>query len=160
MLLWCQQRALVQKLSGCNHMKCSCGYQFCWLCGEEIVVTFGSGTSTCSYRFLLFNKTFLLLSELYPLHYKTGACAGLQMASVDSLSIPRQVCLLPFRMFLCWYRSLISSLSQAVRVVVSPIKFGLFAIPTGIGWVGTDDHSDCDLHPSMTRVTNKRNVLC
>eukprot|EP01031_Cornospumella_fuschlensis_P033225 gene33225-40199_t len=26
----------VQKISGCNHMKCQCGASFCWLCGQQV----------------------------------------------------------------------------------------------------------------------------
>eukprot|EP00741_Cyanophora_paradoxa_P017154 tig00020960_g16566.t1 len=28
-------RAMVERSSGCNHMTCRCGYQFCYLCGGE-----------------------------------------------------------------------------------------------------------------------------
>ena len=43
--------ALVQKSSGCNHMECTCGHEFCWLCGETI-----------------------LISGCYPPHYKVDVC--------------------------------------------------------------------------------------
>jgi len=75
--------ALVQKSSGCNHMECKCGCEFCWLCKERILV----GGS-------------------YPMHYKVGACAGLQMSDRDELGIGRSV----------------------ARVVVTPAKYGLIGV--------------------------------
>lgn len=63
--------ALVQRAEGCNHMTCTCGHEFCWLCGETIMSALGSST--------------------FPLHYTTGPCAGLQMSHVDELSTARKI---------------------------------------------------------------------
>lgn len=75
--------ALVQRAEGCNHMTCTCGHEFCWLCGETIISVVGSNT--------------------YPLHYMTGACAGLQMSSRDELSVPRRI----------------------VKTALAPVRFGI-----------------------------------
>lgn len=75
--------ALVQRKDGCNHMTCPCGYEFCWLCGEKIMTVIGSHS--------------------YPLHYKTGACAGKQFSNKDELSIPRKV----------------------MRTAIAPVRFGI-----------------------------------
>jgi hypothetical protein len=66
---------------------CQCGYQFCYLCGENIIQVPGSDHD-------------------YPLHYKTGACAGLQDSSRTSLGAPRQV----------------------LRVVITPVKYTVIAV--------------------------------
>ena len=76
-------RALVQRKEGCNHMTCNCGHEFCWLCGETIISVVGSHS--------------------YPLHYSTGACAGLQMSHKDELSTGRRI----------------------VRGALAPIRFGV-----------------------------------
>ena len=75
--------ALVQRKEGCNHMTCPCGHEFCWLCGETIMTVLGSHD--------------------FPLHYTTGACAGLQFSKKDELSIPRKM----------------------VRTAIAPVRFGL-----------------------------------
>jgi len=64
--------------------KCICGYEFCWLCGETII----NPTDGC-----------------FPMHYTVGACAGLQMSSIDELSVPR----------------------KAARLLINPVKYGLIA---------------------------------
>eukprot|EP00668_Euglena_longa_P012151 GGOE01014582.1.p1 GENE.GGOE01014582.1~~GGOE01014582.1.p1 ORF type:complete len:454 (+),score=112.26 GGOE01014582.1:80-1363(+) len=56
-------RSLTYKYTGCNHMKCpQCGQDWCWLCGESIVIT-----------------------GPYPRHYDrrnpTSACAGKQFTT-------------------------------------------------------------------------------
>ena len=58
----------IQKNDGCNHMKCVCGFEFCWLCGDTII-----------------NPT----DSSFPLHYTVGACAGLQQSDVESLGVVR-----------------------------------------------------------------------
>lgn len=58
----------IQKLTGCNHMRCVCGYEFCWLCGDTII-----------------NPT----DSQYPMHYTVGACAGLQMSDAEELGVVR-----------------------------------------------------------------------
>ena len=54
----------VQKESGCNHMTCSCGHEFCWLCGDSIMSL--------------------------DLHYSIGACAYLQFSDKEELGFARQ----------------------------------------------------------------------
>ena len=73
--------ALIQRNDGCNHITCRCGHEFCWLCGETVYISI----------------------EDTPLHYLTGACAGLQMSSKNELSRTRNV----------------------IRKVISPVRFGL-----------------------------------
>ena len=75
--------ALVQRKEGCNHMTCNCGHEFCWLCGETIFSVVGG--STC------------------PIHYLTGACAGLQFSKKDELSTGRKV----------------------IRKTLAPVRFGV-----------------------------------
>ena len=58
----------VQKIDGCNHMTCTCGYEFCWLCGDRII-----------------NPT----DDSFPLHYTVGACAGLQYSNRERLGVIR-----------------------------------------------------------------------
>mmetsp|Transcript_6768 Transcript_6768/g.19163 ORF Transcript_6768/g.19163 Transcript_6768/m.19163 type:complete len:346 (-) Transcript_6768:1771-2808(-) len=71
--------AIVQKTEGCNVIQCICGSRFCYLCEE------------------------LILGEaIEPMHYKIGACAGLQITSSDNLPMSR----------------------KAARLVINPFKFG------------------------------------
>ena len=53
----------VQKKDGCNHMTCTCGFEFCWLCGDTILST--------------------------DLHFTLGACAGLQYSKRENLGVVR-----------------------------------------------------------------------
>ena len=57
--------ALVQRNEGCNHMTCTCGHEFCWLCGETILSV--------------------------GLHYLTSACAGRQFSHKDELPTSRRI---------------------------------------------------------------------
>jgi hypothetical protein len=53
----------VQKSDGCNHMTCTCGFEFCWLCGDTILSV--------------------------DLHYIAGACAGLQFSKRERVGAVR-----------------------------------------------------------------------
>ena len=75
-------------------MECRCGYEFCWLCGETIITAVGGSS--------------------YPLHYKTGACAGMQMSSVEELPLSRKV----------------------ARTVVTPVKYGALGLVAAGAVVG------------------------
>ena len=81
--------ALVQRESGCNHITCRCGYEFCWLCGESIYVSI----------------------EETPLHYLSGACAGLQMSSKNELTKTR----------------------KRIRTVIAPVRFGITLPAVAVG---------------------------
>ena len=59
-------QAIVQKAEGCNHMKCPCGGEFCWICGEDTSQIGGNRD--------------------LPEHYNHGPCQGKQFS--NELDLP------------------------------------------------------------------------
>ena len=68
--------APVCKSSGCNHMTCSCGTNFCWLCGDAIVLD-GPEIEHAPPRPRSRSRD----TPSTRRHFRVGACAGLQLAA-------------------------------------------------------------------------------
>ena len=68
-------QALIQKNEGCNHIKCPCGGEFCWICGETV-------NQNSPRRSL-------------PSHYASGPCEGKQFADPNEADLPRYISEIP-----------------------------------------------------------------
>jgi hypothetical protein len=91
---------LVIKSGGCNHMKCSCGAAFCWLCGKQID------------------------DALFPAHFQwwnPSGCSNLQM---NEASTPSQCSIICARL-----SSVLQLIVLGPLTVVSTVVFSLVCLP-------------------------------